>query len=42
MSTHPKDSLFTSQRVSRPGPEEDVGLSTCDDGVRIGGMEFHG
>lgn len=41
MSPHPKDSLFTSQRSSSPGPEENVGLSTGDDGVRVSGVELH-
>ncbi len=41
-SPHPKDSLFTSQRSPGPGPEENVGLSTGDNGVRVSGVELHG
>ena len=39
--THPEDALLTGQRGPGPGPEEDVGLSTGDDGVRVRGVELH-
>lgn len=41
MWTHPKDSLFTSQWVPSPGPEEDVWLPTGHNGVWISGVELH-
>lgn len=39
--SYPKDPLFAGQRVSGPGPKEDVGLPAGDDGVWVSGMELH-
>lgn len=41
LQSYPEDPLFAGQRVSRPGPKEDVGLSAGHDGVWVGGMELH-
>lgn len=41
MWTHPKDSLFTSQWIPSPSPEENVGLPTGHNSVWVSGMELH-
>lgn len=41
LQSYPENALFAGQRVTGPGPEEDVGLSTSHNGVWVGGMELH-
>lgn len=41
MWTHPKDSLFTSQWIPSPSPEENVGLPTGHNSVWVSGVELH-